>query len=396
MSICASGASHAKSTSAAAIVVDAAYVRSLLPAGLAWIYPYLPWMHALEIGSVGSFCAIDPPSFTVPTGPQLFSFVTGGPLNDIQVVETFMENVVRAYLWYSLCECTTGSTPAAPSAPSAPANLPAVNPPAVVSLPSTSACATVSGGPTVLASGNFAGLSLALFLSGRAVTSSRLSITVSAIIGSGFTGALRVDWSSVANALLRSDTFAIPSVAGSYTFITGSPPVGAAYAQPVVQGNGSGGSTITTIFEFFCNGDIPGGNQSVCCAPDQTLVARVNQILELVTLIQRQAVPLAYVPKSGGVHAGLSGTGVITVSQILGVQVGLTTVPARAGQIAGTPVTRFDLGWVALGTADGYGPRRFVDCNPMLVRPIEGDVTKIGYTFPADVVATITEYEREP
>ena len=95
-------------------------------------------------------------------------------------------------------------------------------------------------------------------------------------------------------------------------------------------------------------------------------------------------------------YSGLSGNGQFAISGLLGVSVALTTVPGRIGLVAGDPDTIFDAGWVTLGTADGWGPRQFITSNPFILRPIAGDMTLLGYSIPADVVATITELTREP
>ena len=113
-----------------------------------------------------------------------------------------------------------------------------------------------------------------------------------------------------------------------------------------------------------------------------------------MNLIQRQLAPFAYV--HGTVHTGISGNGQLAVSGLLGVAVDVTTLPARAGRTSGDPDQLYDVGWINVGTADGFGPRQFISSNPFILRPVPGDMTLIGYSIPADVVVTITELVREP
>lgn len=119
------------------------------------------------------------------------------------------------------------------------------------------------------------------------------------------------------------------------------------------------------------------------------------ELRALVELIQRQEVPFGFV--DGTVHAGLSGTGVLTVSGLLGLRVDLTTIPAYIGYIEGDPRSYFDVGQVALGTANGFSRRELLRHDPQLILSGEaGLYTRVGYTFPPGVVATITELLREP
>jgi len=115
----------------------------------------------------------------------------------------------------------------------------------------------------------------------------------------------------------------------------------------------------------------------------------------MVTLIQRQAAPFSYI--NGASHSGLSGQGHIDVQGLIGVSVNLTTTPGRIGSVDGDPDTLFDVGWINLGTGDGSGRRLFVSSDPWVYFPNSAAlITRVGYTFQPDVVATITELIREP
>ena len=123
--------------------------------------------------------------------------------------------------------------------------------------------------------------------------------------------------------------------------------------------------------------------------------ATLEQLRELVTLIQRQEVPFGFL--DGTVHTGLTASGLLTVSGLLGIRVDLTTIPAHIGRIDGQPTVYFDVGYIALGTATGFQRREIIRHDPQYVFSGEaGLYTRVAYTFPPGVVATITELLREP
>jgi hypothetical protein len=115
----------------------------------------------------------------------------------------------------------------------------------------------------------------------------------------------------------------------------------------------------------------------------------------MVTLLQRQSTPFAYIVSTA--HTGLSGNSQFAVHGLIGLAIAITTLPTRAGVQLGNPDTLWDVGWIDVGTADGWFNRAFLKTNPQVIFPRDmGAVTLIGYSIPADVVVTITELVREP
>lgn len=115
---------------------------------------------------------------------------------------------------------------------------------------------------------------------------------------------------------------------------------------------------------------------------------------QLVTLIQRQGVPFGYI--TGTVHAGLSAAGEFTVADILGLAIDITTLPATYPSFGGDPDTYHNLGKISVGTTEGWERSWWATHDPYLILPISGAITKVGYTFPSGIIATITELVREP
>jgi hypothetical protein len=85
------------------------------------------------------------------------------------------------------------------------------------------------------------------------------------------------------------------------------------------------------------------------------------------------------------------------VQGILGLAIDLGSLPDRAGLVAGTPNTVYDVGWLNLGTADGYLERHRIQSVSHVIFPASpGVFTTVGYTLPDDLTVTITELLREP
>lgn len=96
--------------------------------------------------------------------------------------------------------------------------------------------------------------------------------------------------------------------------------------------------------------------------------------------------------KVGASHPGLSGDGELAVSGILGLAVNFTTLPDRIGVAIGDPDTLYTGAWVNIGSIDGWFERHFPNTDPWIAFPARmNEMTKIGYSIPADVVLTISE-----
>jgi hypothetical protein len=174
----------------------------------------------------------------------------------------------------------------------------------------------------------------------------------------------------------------LPSAAGLYTI-----------EYDVTAISGSGSTSEVSTADVYCNGANPGAVTN--CGLDPRIVPLLERIGQLVELIQRQAVPFAYV--EGDVHSGLTGNGELDVQGLIGVLLELTTVPQYVGLEDGTPDVVFDAGWLNWGNADGYSAREQIRSVDFLSLPaVAGQYTKLAYSLTPGVVATITELVREP
>jgi hypothetical protein len=398
------------------IVVTPAYVQSLLPPLLAWLYPYLPFMHGLEIGDVAAFCAADPPTWSVPTGPQIFDFITSGNLANYNLVETFIENVTRAYLWYNLCQCASVATPAPPTPPTAPTNLPAVNPPSVGITVGTCLSRQISG--LSIPNGDasiYLEVSDLLFPAGATFTPSSgtgFGLTQARVMDGLQLSFVRFTWIPDSGTV---DVISVPrfynaahtaNAGGSVYHSVDSNPFTLVLPDPASGGTGlsigimmgmSGVHAATTgslLMEAWCGGSTPTTPATACCPPDPSLLARLIRLEQLLTLIQRNDVPFAYVP--GPTHAGLTGDGTLTIPTCLGILVTVTTNPPYSGVLLGSPNEVFDIGWFSWGTADGFDLRVRIHKLSQLSFPNKAaQFTRIGYSLNPGVVVSIQELYAE-
>jgi hypothetical protein len=408
MSICASGSSVAKPGVPAGVVVDQGYVQSLLPPVLSWLYPYLPYMHALEIGNVASFCAADPPSWSLPLATQFLAFLTGSPLADVLAVNGFLTNITSAYLWNQLCTCSSGAAPPPPTAPSDPGGLPALNPPVAVGPGVNAGCGTYQSDQVVpFANGDWTNLLGAVVVGTDApVTSVPLPAGATKLhwvashphVNDPLSGSVTQLQFTAAGANIAggsSLTFAagfggdhtadlaVPATATGFTLACSSS--NSAHPDPYPQSG---------LVTFYC-GNNPGTTAAPCCPPDPIMTGLLSRILQMVTLQQRQTAPFAYVP--GPIHSGLTGEGFVSVQGILAALAVITAMPPGLSDDSSTPSRTADLGWINFGTDDGYDPPLTIQSASQFCTPaLPGVYTKIGYSMKPGITLELRELVREP
>jgi len=157
--------------------------------------------------------------------------------------------------------------------------------------------------------------------------------------------------------------------------------------------NGGGYVTGSQI-DAFCGGSgLP--TQNVTCPPDPTVLALLEQIMGLLTIVQRQSVPFAYIP--GTVHGPLGASGEFNLDDIvLGLKIEVSSIDGTVGEQLLDPLRLFDVGWVSIGDADGFWCQTRVTNPSMLYFPkFAGSATKVGWTSTSNARLTITELLRE-
>ncbi len=385
MAICPGG-SQPKAGVPVWLVLVGTALELLITRRFPWLGPFLAFLSPFAVDTT-QFCASEPPEMPEWTAGDLAGILLG-------TSSAKLSQTVNHVAWYEFCECSAIATPAPP----------VVNPPAnVPELPisTTGTCDVVHVdrffGPGEGSDQDF----IASFGARRPLPpgATHIRTTIREIdqgddptAGVAVTIALYDAAGAVAN----------PSAGAGYGASVGvHPPVTATgainanavdwYATCNCPGGNCIGKEITVDVEVFC-GD-PDRLDARCCPPDPTLAANVAVLLEMVTLIQRQAAPFAYVP--AGEVAGLTGHSELAVEGLLAVSVLLTTFPDHYGIAEGEPDALFDAGWIAVGTADGWQEHRPIRHSPFMVR-LTGDVTRVGLSLSPGVVATLRKHQREP
>jgi len=394
--ICGGGTSGPKPGTSAVVLVGSGTIATMLQKSTNTWLQFAAALLTLPELVLSVFCGGDPPAM-----PTFTSTESNALLNATFDADFFnglakFTDLVHNLAWQEYCQCTSGALvvppPVAPPAGTAIYQTP---PP-----PTSTPCYAEAPNPFALAMGT--GNSYAHQVGSGAdpiTNATAVRITSTAEIQSGIGHHYQWTIFGVTNAgglgtnIPGTHAFA---TTGTDSTIVLVPSADMLYFYGTVQavGTDSGFVRVSDYYmEVFCNGNLPGA-QSACCPPDVATQSYLDLILKTVTLMQRQIAPFSYVP--GEVHTGCIGNGIIAVSGIIGVKVELTATPARLGTVLGSPDTLYDAGWLNIGTDDGFGPRQFISSNPMLLFPISGAVTVIGYSIPLDVTATITTLRREP
>ena len=394
--ICGGGTSGPKVGASAVVLVGSGVIATMLEqSGIPWL-EFAAALLTLPELVLSTFCATDPPAmptFTAAESSALLN-VTFGP--DLSSGLAKFTALVENLAWQQYCQCTSGAF-VAPTVPTPPTGTPIYQPPAA---PTGRPCQTVNVGTTGAQAFNnssyaFAGGSNSAAV--QNVTAIRITATGAPNVPPGHQYSFNIFGSSNGGvgAALPNQAHIFPASGTDYVLVANTnPDLRWFYGNLVAAGPNTVGNTQVqnVIFDLFCGGELPGAQQS-CCPPDTATQSSLDLILKMVTLIQRQAVPFAYI--YGPSHSSLSGNGAIAVFGLLGVKVDVTAAPGRLGQTDGDPVTLWDAGWINLGTADGFGPRQFITSDPLVLLPVSSAVTIIGYSIPDDVTVTITELWRE-
>lgn len=362
-------------------------------AEIPWLWPVIPLLVVPPI-LLSQFCSSDPPAY--PT----FTQAEATALTQLQVgtsdFGTALPKAIQLmeYLaWYDNCHCTSGTTPSPTTGVPPPSGTTVVVQP---SPQAGSPCHANTFFSSFPPGTNNEGVAMTPAEFPAGATSLVLAGTYGITAGSGVTGTLQ--YIPFVNGVHRSDlaTPNIPLQPGTTAINATYPlPVGTTalnYNISLTTGTGSTGPNIQQ--SIYCGGSGP-QPQTPCCPPDGATQATLNAILSMVTLIQRQAVPFAYI--DGATHAGLTGSGVINVTSILGCKVLPHSIPPDAGTDPGDPNTYWLDSWINWGNADGFLPRENLRTAPHLsMPPLAGQFTQIGYTLRPGLTVDIVELVREP
>jgi hypothetical protein len=399
--LCGGGASAPKLLPDLAATYSAGRLAQLLVgAGIGELSAWLPLVGLIPV-VYSNFCSTDPPTMVALSRAESDALANNTIGADFFNGIGKFKDVLLNLIWLDVCQCSSGTmTP--PTVPAVNVNTPVFQPPVG---PNTAPCrpvTTVTGLPAVSAGG---GTSVWPHVDsfdtnsgwsnvGGSLSTVRVHAVNNIVTGAGLTFAGFVIWQLDNLTTVRNDFFTTtPGQIHDFDF---SPPVTATQFAIGYNSTGSGtGNVNNSSVSRYCNGAIPGAQQQPCCPPDVSTQAYLDLILQQVNLIQRQAVPFAYIASTA--HTGLSGAGQINVSGLLGVKIHLTTIPSSYGRQGTFPTEYFDLGWVSFGTADGFPSGVRLSRADQLLLPARCSAyTELDYDLAPGVVATITELVREP
>ena len=395
---CHGATSSAKAGLGATVYIGPAAIGALFNnAPTAWAVPIAGFIGAVTY-ELATFCTADPPA--VPTFSASDIEAILNPMDLIpfgQAVNKFRD-LIGALTWDDLCKCDDGSAPITVTGPSVPTGAPTINPPGVgPSYPTGTACYTVDYDIHVTPP-NSDDQPLTVIPFPVGVTSVTCTVTPSRHMdsadGTGYQ--LNLNAFNSSTSFLGQITTVGESSTGSTLTNTGTPPAGTTQWRVLTSIlNVAADVELNVHVEMFCGGGTTGGPTPTPCPTDPFTAAILEQILALVTTIQRQKAPFAYVASSA--HSGLTGSGHLDVQGLLGCKVQLDSYGSAVGVESGDPAEFFDAGWIVWENADGGTAREHITHSPFVSLPdLAGQFTHIGYTLGQGVSATITELVREP
>jgi hypothetical protein len=392
MVVCATGST--KQAGAPDFVhVDLTYIQSFLPVQLAWLVPFLPYIPAVDL-DLNVFCSADPPPNPTIDATDLINLVKPSKITLAIAAADKLLQLIQAYAWYRFCKCN-GTTPAAPTPPSVPTGAPALNPGGFVTLPtSTGPCLInyqASYDSPATTTGTGFDYSQITYGTNNVQT---LRAHVNHVIAGASHGQIvaRIDWFKTGPVLMGASA-EIPINPNQKQVLDFPVLPGSVRGDLVIRSLATSTDLVGGYLEAYC--DVPPGSTGVCqCGPDTRSLGLLSQIYALLTSVQRFGVPFGYI--SGTVHSGLTGDGHFTIADQIGLLVEVTTVPSRVTEIAGDPIIVFDVGSIAIGTADGWNQRKEIRHAQWVWLPTGMQaMTKVGYSVPSDCVVKITELQAE-
>lgn len=377
--------------------------------GLLGLIPGFEWLEipAVVTGTLAYFlptlCATDPPAVPSFTTAEFLAAATRTAGSDYDSFLGKLDDALRRLAWYQWCKCDAGAQPAAPTPPTQPSGVTVILP--------TSACFTYDSGlrtfPAAVSPANIPMIGTDDVLN-SAVNSVKLppgltsyDVTVTrqatgathgnvAITGSFFTDAA----SNTAIGGAPSTQSVITTGAQTIT-LRQAVPATARYWKLFAQSITTNISDQVRIqINGGCNGDQPGAPTNPCL-PDTTILDLLAELRAQVDLIQRQSVPFGYVTST--VHTGLSGAGALSIADLIGIKLAVTTLPSPYGVEGTSPPQHFDLGYLTFGSTDGFQQPYRLTRNPQVIfPPLCGLFTDLDYDLSPGVVVTLTELLREP
>lgn len=397
--LCGGGTSAPKTGASAVVDYTSGLIAAIFAAyDITWLIPVIPLVGLAPL-TLSTFCATDPPAVPTFTAAEIAAMLGANFGSDFSSGVSKLKDLILNAIWQDTCTCTSGTlVPLTPPAP--PAGTP-ITQFQTQTYGGSNVCHDQSQLVTPLQIGTFDYQDWT-FLTGRPSGLSGFRVIIHQPAPSGgqtVPASWVIQERNTSSGTLIKQT---PIPLGFDTQITipiavQGTALGVSVNNVQVIGTSTYNSTTGIQIELqgLCGPLITGPGVQPCCPPDPLLSAQIDQILKAVTLIQRQAVPFAYI--AGTVHSGVSGNGVLSVSGLIGVKIDITTDPSSLGVEGIQPPILFDRGFFTWGTPDGYPQSERLERTHQLSLPARASAfTDFAYDLHPGVVVTITELVREP
>lgn len=390
---CGGGTSSPKVGTALSVAYGSGLIANLLIAAESpWLIPVIPLL-TLPPLVTNVFCGTDPaamPTFTSAEADALLKLKVGTAdwNSGLPKVTDLLNNA----LWRSLCDCDNGTPIPPPVGPAAPSGTPTIVLPSTGNIqPCNHFIFTTTGSQGNPGTINRGGP----ILTGLFPTSLTYFSNNFILAGGGVGMDFIYDQLNSSNVVVSTITRAVAAGANDSIIVPAAATLNSIRLTTTsISGSGSSAPTQSTVDSFCGTGGLP--LSTTTCAPDPNTIALLEAIMQMVTLIQRQSVPFAYV--TGATHSALHGTGEFTLSQpIIGLKIHVSNIDGSVGEQLLDPNRLFDVGWVAVGDLDGFWCQQRVTNPDQLMFPRSaGAATKVGWATTSGAILDITELVREP
>lgn len=400
------------------IRVDPLFAGSVISPSMAWLRPYLPFMQPIVL-QMDEFCALEPPADPGLDLSDLFNLIRPDNYNLAFIAGQKLAQLVHIFLWYRWCRCIDLSVPTPFDEPTAPSPLPVLNPPSYVSPSAGGSCRTdivsihnsgagtdeytpVNYTPPVGATS----VRVTIVINAPGLDNVRTNVIYNSVGDHTVTGYyMRLsraqhngDYFNFEDGFSNTNSWVHTGALGTSFFVHTTDALSTtADSRPY---------DVTVTLEWFCGNTPDSGTPvtpCIACPPDPFLTAQLSLLTsaiaamrDQVDLIQRQAVPFAFV--EGTEHTALFDTGELDVSGLIGAIIEITaSTPGTIGTELGDPTQLWGLGWINWGNDVAFAPRRRLTSSTTIDLPRSAGVyTKLAYSLAPGVIATITELVREP
>jgi hypothetical protein len=358
--------------------------------GMGWAYGIAPAIGTLTF-NLPTFCAAEPPTLPIISAADIANYFSPFSTTGAYGLRIAMTQLVQHFLWYDLCQCTSGAQPAYPPPLAEPSGQ-QQNPPALTAPTAGGQCATNNHPSFPCLSNPF---TQTVFGPGTTAMQPGGTAFDLSLVSAGSTQITHVSTAALDANGATIQTWPegdIPIGGTGYT-TTHQLPSGTAQITITFSGAGAAdGHHMTWTADEICSG-LGSSGALPCCPPDTSHGQLLQQILSLLYMVQTQIAPFNYV--EGFQHTFLSQGSDTIRSPLLGLHTSLVNIPAGHGEVAGNPTEYFGVGWLCFCQSTICGERYYIQHQEQFIfPPAAGIYTSIHYSLKPGQLLSATELLR--